>query len=384
MDTPRRKLRNLHMENVQNNSTPIRIPPSPMLKTLGHGTGVSVYRLDRSPKLGRIRSPWAVKRITQRTRAKKDTLFNDRIIHEAAILRKLNHPNIVGFRGVIKSSEGVDALALEMCSTSLGSILEERHDEDLGPLPAKHTFKMIMDIAHALDFLHTEARLLHGDLKSFNVLVKGEFEICKLCDFGVSLPLDENGEINFHKNPQLQYVGTQLWSPPEIMDEVDIIDSKADIFSFGLIIYETLALVPPHTLELDAAFNSSSIIDLENSQEQRRQLNYTDEGNMSVTDLDGSVKDANAAADALVDTDEDDTKENDISDYSLSHVEQAYGTRPPLPVAFQLSDDYNCVVELFYLCTNAHSEDRPAARTIWQCFENNAANVVTASDSASD
>lgn len=120
---------------------------------------------------------------------------------------KLNHPNIVGFRGVIKSSEGVDALALEMCSTSLGSILEERHDEDLGPLPAKHTFKMIMDIAHALDFLHTEARLLHGDLKSFNVLVKGEFEICKLCDFGVSLPLDENGEINFHKNPHLQYVG---------------------------------------------------------------------------------------------------------------------------------------------------------------------------------
>ncbi|XP_023161940.1 lymphokine-activated killer T-cell-originated protein kinase [Drosophila hydei] len=384
MDTPRRKLRNLHMENVQNNSTPIRIPPSPMLKTLGHGTGVSVYRLDRSPKLGHIRSPWAVKRITQRTRAKKDTIFNDRIIHEAAILRKLNHPNIVGFRGVIKSSEGVDALALEMCSTSLGSILEERHDEDLGPLPAKHTFKMIMDIAHALDFLHTEARLLHGDLKSFNVLVKGEFEICKLCDFGVSLPLDENGEINFHKNPQLQYVGTQLWSPPEIMDEVEIIDSKADIFSFGLIIYETLALVPPHTLELDAAFHSSSIIDLDNSQEQRRQLNYTDEGNMSVVDVDSSVKDVNAAGDAVVDDDEDDTKENDISDYSLSHVEQAYGTRPPLPVAFQLSDDYNCVVELFYLCTNAHSEDRPAARTIWQCFENNAANVTAASDPASD
>ncbi|XP_064548690.1 lymphokine-activated killer T-cell-originated protein kinase [Drosophila montana] len=383
MDTPRRKLRNLHMENVQNNSTPIRIPPSPMLKTLGHGTGVSVYRLDRSPKLGRIRSPWAVKRITQRTRAKKDPVYNDRIIHEAAILRKLNHPNIVGFRGVIKSSEGVDALALEMCSTSLGSILEERHDEDLGPLPAKHTFKMIMDIAHALDFLHTEARLLHGDLKSFNVLVKGEFEICKLCDFGVSLPLDENGEINFHKNPHLQYVGTQLWSPPEIMDEVEIIDSKADIFSFGLIIYETLALVPPHTLELDAAFNSSSIIDLDSSQElpQRKQLNYTDEGHTSSA----HVQQPDECADnAAVYTDDDDTKENDISDFSLTHVEQAYGTRPPLPVAFQLSDDYNCVVELFYLCTNAHSEDRPAARTIWQCFENNAANVAAASDAASD
>ncbi|KAH8396153.1 hypothetical protein KR222_004139 [Zaprionus bogoriensis] len=402
MDTPRRKLRNLHMENVQNNSTPIRIPPSPMLKTLGHGTGVSVYRLDRSPKRGNIRSPWAVKRITQRTRANKDTVYNDRIVLEAAILRKLNHPNIVGFRGVITSPDGVDTLALEMCSTSLGSILEERHDEDLGPLPAKNTFKMIMDIAQALDFLHTEARLLHGDLKSFNVLVKGEFEICKLCDFGVTLPLDENGEINFHKNPHLQYVGTTLWSAPEIIDEVEIIDSKADIFSFGLIIYETLALVPPHTLELDAAFNSRSLSDMDTSQElppsqsqqqqqqqQRKQLNYSECNDESLRET--STTGASAPADESIASagdkepdDEDDTKENDISDYSLTHIEQAYGTRPPLPVAFQLSDDYNCIVELFYLCTNALSEDRPAARTIWQCFENNAANVAGASDAASD
>lgn len=113
----------------------------------------------------------------------------------------------MGFRGVITNDEGINTLALEMCTTSLGSILEERHDEDLGPLPAKHTYKMIMDVAQALDFLHNEAHLMHGDLKSFNVLVKGEFEICKLCDFGVSLPLDEQGEVNFLKNPGLRYVG---------------------------------------------------------------------------------------------------------------------------------------------------------------------------------
>ncbi|ALC49394.1 CG8173, partial [Drosophila busckii] len=384
METPRRKLRNLHLENVQNNSTPIQVPPSPMLKTLGHGTGVSVYRLDRSPKQGHIRSPWAVKRITQRTRATKDPLFNDRIIHEAAILRKLNHPNIVGFRGIIKSAEGVEALALELCSTSLGFILEERHDEDLGPLPAKQTFKLIIDIAQALDFLHNEAKLLHGDLKSFNVLVKGEFEICKLCDFGVTLPLDENGEINFHKNPQLAYVGTPLWSAPEIIDEVEIIDAKADIFSFGLIIYETLALVPPHMLELNDALNNSSGMELDSSQEgslQRKQLNYTDNSDVSTREAaaTGTDESVNSIKDAT-DYEDDDTKENDISDFVLNNLEQGYGTRPPLPVAFQLSDDYNCVVELFYLCTNAQSEDRPAARTIWQCFQKNAAVVCAAAE----
>ncbi|EDW46295.1 GM13297 [Drosophila sechellia] len=179
MDTPRRKLRNLHLENVQNSSTPINVPPSPMMKTLGHGTGIRVYRLDRSPRLGEIRSPWAVKRITQNMRVKKDTLFNERIVHEADILRtsfklaQTEASNIVGFRGVITNDEGINTLALEMCTISLGSILEERHDEDLGPLPAKNTYKMIMDVAQGLDFLHNEARLMHGDIKSFNVLVKG-------------------------------------------------------------------------------------------------------------------------------------------------------------------------------------------------------------------
>ncbi|XP_017048042.1 lymphokine-activated killer T-cell-originated protein kinase isoform X2 [Drosophila ficusphila] len=389
MDTPRRKLRNLHMVNVQNSSTPIRVPPSPMLKRLGHGTGVSVYRLDRSPRCGQIRSPWAVKRLNQNMRVKKDTLFNERIVHEAEILRKLQHPNIVGFRGVITNEEGLNTLALEMCTTSLGSILEERHDEDLGPLQAKHTYKMIMDVALALDFLHTEARLLHGDLKSFNILVKGEFEICKLCDFGVSLPLDEQGEINFVKNPELRYVGTSLWCAPEVMDDVDIIDSKADIFSFGLVIYETLALVPPHTLELDAALgedmDSSHDLTTDAEKLQRKHLTFSD--NESKGGKDPEVEEEHTDNDMsqdvaeeekkAVEEEEDDTKENDISDFSLNNLHSAYGTRPPLPVAFQLSDDYNCIVELFYLCTNTLSEDRPAAKTVWQCLENNSANVTT-------
>ncbi|KAH8266960.1 hypothetical protein KR026_012120 [Drosophila bipectinata] len=380
METPRRKLRDLHLENVQSISTPICIPPSPLLKTLGHGTGVSVYRLDRSPRLGQARSPWAVKRITQNPRIKRDPVFNERIMYEAQILRKLKHPNIVGFRGLVTGPEGASTLVLEVCNTSLGSILEERHDEDLGPLPPKNTLKMIMDVAKALDFLHNEARLLHGDLKSFNVLIKGEFEICKLCDFGVSMPLDENGEVNMIKKC---YVGTCLWSAPEVIDQVEIIDSKADIFSFGLVIYETLALVPPHTLELDEALgedlDNSHDLDSnkKNNKQQGQKLDFTDSTDTSVnlvedkSESDFMEVSQQDEVDESSYEEEDNTKENEISGFSLNNLESAYGTRPPLPVAFQLSADYNCIVELFYLCTNALSEDRPAARTIWQSLENN-------------
>lgn len=164
--------------------------------------------MDRPPKPnGQIQSPWAVKRISQRCRQNGEQIFSSRIQVEAEILRKLNHPNIVGFRALTKTKDGIDNLALECCNTSLGDILEERFDNGEGALPAKYTKKMIIDIAKALDYLHMEAKLLHGDMKSFNILVKGEFEICKLCDFGVSLPLDKNGEIDFVKNPKLRYVG---------------------------------------------------------------------------------------------------------------------------------------------------------------------------------
>ncbi|KAH8304630.1 hypothetical protein KR018_004444 [Drosophila ironensis] len=399
METPRRQLRNLHLQNLQSISTPLRIPPSPLLKTLGHGTGVSVYRLDRSPRHGQVRSPWAVKRVTRNTRIRRDPLYNERILHEAQILRKLEHPNIVGFRGVVTSSDGTDTLALEMCSTSLGCILEERFDDDLGPLPAKHTLKMIVDVAQGLDFLHNKARLLHGDIKSFNVLVKGDFEICKLCDFGVSLPLDDKGEVNVAKDPAQTYVGTRLWSAPEVIDEANIIDSKADIFSFGLVIYETLALVAPHTLELDAALGEAkgnkkldyTGVSEVSCDDSKLGLNDEAEKSMDQSKADASELDVEHDVEHESEEEEedeasreffdaDDTKENDVSGFSLGDMESAYGTRPPLPVAFKLTDEYNCIVELFFLCTNAHSEDRPDARTIWQCLKNNLGDM--GSDSA--
>ncbi|XP_036320223.1 lymphokine-activated killer T-cell-originated protein kinase [Rhagoletis pomonella] len=337
METPRRVTRNMHMQNIQKISTPLRIPPSPFMKNLGYGTGVNVYRLERSPKCGQMRSPWAVKRISKRANEHAE-LFNSRIHDEAEILRKLSHPNIVGFRGAIKSDDGLETLALECCKTSLGTILEDRNEENLGPLPAKYTLKMIADIAHALDYLHTKAKILHGDLKSFNVLVKGDFEICKLCDFGVSLPLDEYGLINFAKNPHLRYVGTNLWSAPEVMDDSEIIDFKADIFSFGLIIYETVSLVPPHTLDT---------VDDENDE-----ANNTVESSKTSDSCDKSCATAGS------------------EDYELEPVDRACGTRPPLPQAFHLTDDYNRIIEFFYCCTNELPEDRPPAKIIWSSLEN--------------
>lgn len=73
--------------------------------------------LERSPKVGFTRSPWAVKKWLK-GRNNKET--NKRLQLEADVLRQLNHPNIVGFRAFTKGADGKPCLAMEALDMSLG------------------------------------------------------------------------------------------------------------------------------------------------------------------------------------------------------------------------------------------------------------------------
>lgn len=153
---------------------------------------------------------------------------------------------------------------MEICDTSLGDLIEQRDELMAGPLEPPKIHKVCLDICNALDYLHTKALLLHGDLKSYNVLIKNSFEHCKLCDFGVSLPLNSEGFIDLAKNPKARYIGTDIYSAPEVFNapQQDI-SSKCDMFSFGLIIFECLTLRPPHYEHLEEA--DASGIDTDSS-----------------------------------------------------------------------------------------------------------------------
>merc|ERR1712013_862344 len=94
-------------------------------------------------------------------------------------------------------------------------------------LPASSIERISADVASALDYLHTEKHILHGDIKSGNVLVVGDCETAKLCDFGVTVPLDSEGKCIAGK----VYVGTEAWSPKEVIMGDSVITSKADMFA---------------------------------------------------------------------------------------------------------------------------------------------------------
>ncbi|KAL1498261.1 hypothetical protein ABEB36_009086 [Hypothenemus hampei] len=287
----------------------IKIPPSPFMKKIGYGTGIAVYELQRSPALNKLRSPWAVKKLIKRNR--DNPLIKERLKQEADILRNLVHPNIVGFRVYLEGKDGNNLLAMEECDKCLGELIEDRNDMDRGPFTPDIIVKVASDVANALSYLHNTVLLMHCDLKSYNVLIKGDFQICKLCDFGVCLPVTKDGIIDTEKAPGAEYVGTQSWCAPEILGYPQDITTQADIYSFGLIIWEMIALSPPVTEDVAECISNC----------------------------------ANLDPDTL-----DDLLEK------MSSRE-----RPPIPENLKLGKEYNWILEIYYCCTRKIKTERPTA-----------------------
>ncbi|XP_071949858.1 lymphokine-activated killer T-cell-originated protein kinase-like [Antedon mediterranea] len=290
----------------------ISIPPSPFLKKLGWGTGVSVYLYERSPKNdGSPRSPWAVKKLLKRTVVPAETV-KERLKYEADILKRVNHPNVVGYRGYIKDKNGVPCLIMENGEISLYDLIEARIENNQGSFPAKQVHKVAVSVLNALRCLHTQHKLLHGDLKSANVLVANNFESIKLCDFGVSLKLKD--DLTGLEDPIDRYIGTAAWNCKESFENGPITD-KADMYSFGLVLWEMITLLVPHTSNMD---------------------------------LDCTISD-------------------DDDSFDGEDLQSLFGTQPPLPDTFE--PEYQPLLELIAMCTSEDPDVRPSASTALQALQ---------------
>ncbi|KFP74175.1 Lymphokine-activated killer T-cell-originated protein kinase, partial [Acanthisitta chloris] len=293
----------------------ITIPASPFMQKLGYGTGVNVYLMKRSPR-GLSRSPWAVKKINSQCNRSQQSLYQQRLREEAKILRDLQHPNIVGYRAFTEANDGSMCLAMEYGGDkSLNDLIEERREKGLGPFPADTIFKVALSMARGLKYLHNDKKLLHGDIKSPNVVVKGDFEAVKICDVGVSLPLDENMTVS---DPELCYIGTEPWKPKEALEEDGVITDKADIFAFGLTLWEMMTLSIPH---IDRGMGTG---------------------------------------------DEDESFDEDSFDEEAYY--EVLGTRPALNME-ELDPSYQYMIDLFSVCTTEDPKKRPSASSILEVLE---------------
>ena len=158
----------------------------------------------------------------------------ERLRHEADILKKLHHPNIVPF---IAFREGEPWTYLVMALVSgrnLGQTLRSR----TAPFDVRDITPWIGSLCDTLSYLDKED-VVHRDLKPDNILITPDNRLV-LIDFNVATDLALAATDPHARNP----VGTASYAAPEQMAK-RAVDHRADIYSLGVIIFELLTLTRP-------------------------------------------------------------------------------------------------------------------------------------------
>lgn len=152
--------------------------------------------------------------------------------NECAVMEVIRHPNVVLFLGACTKQPNL-CIILEFCSR--GSLWSLLHDLQI-KMNWEYRKKFAMDIAKGVYYLHTNKQpILHRDLKSLNVLLDQALN-CKLADFGWTRIL---GKVMTSK------IGTYQWMAPEVINGFKYTE-KADVFSFGVILWELATRKPPY------------------------------------------------------------------------------------------------------------------------------------------
>src|SRR5262245_33595985 len=159
-----------------------------------------------------------------------------RFNQESAMLSELRHPHIVRYvdHGV---TPGGDAfLAMEWLQ---GETLEDRLMR--GPLPPASVAVLAARVLDGLAAAHAK-NIVHRDIKPSNIfLVDWPLEDLRVLDFGIARRV--LSPKRFTKVGST--VGTPMYAAPEqARGEADL-DGRADIFSFGSVLYECLVGTPP-------------------------------------------------------------------------------------------------------------------------------------------
>jgi hypothetical protein len=144
---------------------------------------------------------------------------------EVKLLSEMRHPNVVMFLGAcVDSKEKI--IVTEYCEGgNLFSLLKKEEIEPTTQL------KIAKDVALGMNYLHFE-NVIHRDLNSSNILLSLSKE-AKVSDFGLSRKLD-------YGSIALKEVGTMAWAAPEVLIRQENYTTKADVYSYGMILWELL------------------------------------------------------------------------------------------------------------------------------------------------
>jgi TolB-like protein/Tfp pilus assembly protein PilF/tRNA A-37 threonylcarbamoyl transferase component Bud32 len=204
-----------------------------ILDKIGEGGMGVVYRAEDT-RLGR---QVAVKFLS--AKLAQDSVALERFQREARAASSLSHPHICALYDIGRHGD-LPFLVMELLD---GTTLRRRLAH--GPLPMQTVLDFGVQIAEALDAAH-HLRLVHRDIKTANIFVTDRGQI-KMLDFGLAKlahprgtavdPFSDTVLASPTNTDSGQTLGTLSYMSPEQARGLDL-DSRSDLFSFGVVLYE--------------------------------------------------------------------------------------------------------------------------------------------------
>jgi len=208
-----------------------KLGPYEILAPIGAGGMGEVYRA----RDGRLRRDVAIKVSAER--------FSERFEKEARAIASLNHPNVCTLHDIGASPNAPGYLVMELVE---GETLAERIRQ--GPISLEEALGIAKQIADALDAAH-EKGITHRDLKPGNIIIKlggPSGDIVKVLDFGLAkmggaptAQSDHSPTMTMGSTQAGVIMGTAAYMAPEQARGKEV-DRRADIWAFGVVLYEML------------------------------------------------------------------------------------------------------------------------------------------------
>ena len=169
-------------------------------------------------------------------RSASDEHAHRRFLREARVAGRIDHPNVVNVFDLGQEGE-CGYLVMELLH---GEALRARLER--GPLQVAEAVDMLLPAMRGVAAVH-RAGVIHRDLKPDNIFLcegpDGTPREAKVLDFGVSaMTATDPTDPTLTKDGAV--LGTPSYMSPEQLQSVRDIDARADVYSFGVILYETL------------------------------------------------------------------------------------------------------------------------------------------------
>ncbi|XP_059656995.1 cyclin-dependent kinase F-4-like isoform X2 [Cornus florida] len=210
-----------------------------IIKEVGDGTFGSVWRAINK-QTGEV---VAIKKMKRKYYSWEECIN----LREVKSLRKMNHPNIVKLKEVIREND-ILYFVFEYMECNLYQLMKNR-----AKLFSEAEIKnWCFQVFQGLAYMHRHG-YFHRDLKPENLLVSKD--IIKIADFGLAR------EIN-SQPPYTEYVSTRWYRAPEVLLQSPTYNSAVDMWAMGAIMAELFTLRPlfPGSSEADEIYKICNVI----------------------------------------------------------------------------------------------------------------------------